>query len=154
MEDLHAITQNSIQDLLKIGVVLPSVQEGVYVPQNYSEIPNMGEENIGDLMGRISSYVQYIEYQTSLAEVDYETWNYRYDFERKKIMLTLSSERRDLMEAKADSQLELQKNNLMQRYSKMKLLKAILEGQKRIADSLSRELSRRSLVYQMQRCGL
>jgi len=151
--ELHTNTQNSITELQQIGVVIPSVREGVNVPSDYSHIPNMGENNLGDLMGRIASYVQYLEYQCSLVEVDYEMCNTAYEFEKKRIMLGLPAERRDLMEAKAEAQLELQKNNLMQRYSKMILLKSILDGQKRIADSLSRELSRRSLVMQMQRGG-
>jgi hypothetical protein len=151
--ELHTNTQNSITELQQIGVVIPSVREGVNVPSDYSHIPNMGENNLGDLMGRIASYVQYLEYQCSLVEVDYEMWNTAYEFEKKRIMLSLPAERRDLMEAKAEAQLEIQKNNLMQRYSKMILLKSILDGQKRIADSLSRELSRRSLVMQMQRGG-
>lgn len=154
MDELHTTTQNAISNLQQVGVVLPSVQEGVSVPPDYSHIPNMGDGNIGDLMGRIASYIQYIEYQTSLAEVDYENWNSAFEFEKKKRMLSLAAERRDIMEAKAEAGLEQQKQPLMQKYAKMVLLKSILEGQKRIADSLSRELSRRSLVLQMQRGGI
>jgi len=154
MNNLHTNTQNSLNELQLIGAVLPSVQEGISVPSDFSSIPNLGEGNIGEVMGRIASYIQYLEYQTSVAEVDYEMWNSAFEFEKKRLMLTLENERRDLMEAKAEALLADQKNNVMQRYSKMKLLKAILEGQKRISDALSRELSRRSLVLQMQRGGI
>ena len=153
MDELHTTTQNALTNLQQIGVVLPGVQEGVSVPSDYSHIPNLGENNIGDLMGRIASYIQYLEYQTSLAEVDYESWNGAYEFEKKKILLTLSTERRDIMEARIEVQLEEQKKIVMQKYSKLVLLKSILEGQKRTSDSLSRELSRRNLVLQMQRGG-
>ena len=46
------------------------------------------------------------------------------------------------------------KNIVLQKYSELKLMKALLDGKRRLADSLSRELSRRSLVLQMQRGGI
>lgn len=154
MNNLHTTVQNSVQELQSIGVVVPSIQDAISVPSDFSHIPNFGENNIGDLMGRIASYISYLEYQSSIAEVDHEAWNSSYEFEKKKIMLTLETERRDIMEAKADVQLEQQKQNLMLKYSKVKLIKSLLDGQKRLSDALSRELSRRSLVLQMQRGGL
>ena len=153
MDELHTSTQNAINIITQVGAVLPGVRESVTVPSDFSSIPNYGEGNIGDLMGRVASYIQYLEYQVSLAEVDYEAWNGAYEFEKKRIMLTLASERRDIMEAKAEEHLVEAKQNVMTKYSKLILLKAILEGQKRMSDSLSRELSRRGLVLQLQRSG-
>lgn len=154
MEEMHTTTQNAISEIIQAGVVPPSAQQGVTVPSDYSHISNMGENNIGELMGRVATYIQYLEYQVSLAEVDYENWNGQYEFEKKRIMLSLPSERRDIMEAKADEKLQNQRQITIEKHSKLILLKAILEGQKRISDSLSRELSRRNLVMQMQRGGL
>ncbi len=151
MEDLHATTQAAIGTIIGKGIAIPSASTDANIFLDFSKIPNEGEGNIGDLMGQLAAYLQYLEYCVSLAEVDYEAWLGVYEFEHKKIMLTLPTERRDIMEARIDSQLESKKINLMTRFSSLKLLKAILEGKKRMMDTLSRELSRRSLVLQTQR---
>lgn len=153
MDEMHTVTQNAVNTITQLGAVLPGVQQNVTVPPDYSTIPDYGNENIGELMGRVASYIQYLEYQVSLASVDYDNWNGAYEFEKKRIMLGLTSERRDIMEAKADLQLQQQKQLVMEKSAKLILLKAILDGQKRVLDSLSRELSRRSLVLQLQRSG-
>lgn len=154
MDELHGSTQSAINSLLQLGVALPLNTTDAEIPSDYSRIGNSGEGNIGDLMGHLASYLQFLEYQTSLAEADHDAWNNVYEFEKKKLMLTVESKRRDLMEAEVENQILDKKNILMTKYAKMKLLKAILEGKRKILDSLSRELSRRSLVLQIQRGGM
>lgn len=154
MTELHSNTITAVNTITQRGVALPGAQRDIEVPSDYSMIPNMGEGNIGDLMGQVAAYVQFLEYQVGLAEVEYDSWNNHYEFEKKRIMLTLENSRRDIMEAQAETRLTQLKNTVLQRYSELKLLKALLEGKRRLSDSLSRELSRRSLVLQMQRGGL
>jgi hypothetical protein len=154
MNSLHQNTQQVLDSLTGKGVALPSVQQSITVQPDYSRIPDTGEGNIGDLIGRVTAYIQYLESQVGIAEIESDSWQNTYEYERKRIMLTLPNERRDIMEAKADEQLQNLKLNAFQKQSIFKLLKTLLEGSRRVADSLSRELSRRSLVLQMQRSGL
>jgi len=154
MNNLHQNTQQVLNDLTSKGVALPLVQANIAVQPDYSRIPDTGEGNIGDLIGRITAYINYLESQVGIAEIEADSWQNVYEYERKKIMLALPNERRDIMEAKADEKIENLKLTAFQKQSTFKLLKTILEGNRRIADSLSREISRRSLVLQMQRNGL
>lgn len=151
MDNLHDVTQNAVAALASRGISSPQQMPDIEIHSDYSRIPNQGEGNIGDKMGAIASYLQYLEYCVSLAEVDYEAWLNSYEFQKKRTLLSLPTERRDISEARAEQQHEQLKTQVMQKYSTLKLLKSILEGKKRIADSLSRELSRRSLVLQMSR---
>lgn len=150
--------QNTIDQVLhsieSSGIQVPSAGADANVPSDYSSIPDMGEGNIGDLMGALASYINFLEYRVGLAEATYETFNHHYEFEKKRLLLTLPSERRDIMEAKVDTQLLEMSRSVLQKYTEMKLLKTLLDGKKRMFDSLSRELSRRSLVFQMSRGGI
>ncbi len=153
MSDLHASTLLARTNVLQQGVSLPAQVDNIDIQTTFSDIPDQGINNIGDVMGRLAAYISFLEYQVSLAEADYEAWENHYDFEKKKILLTLDSARRDLMEAQADQQLEHLIMNIREKYTRMKLLKSLLDGKKRVFDALSRELSRRSLVYKMQGMG-
>lgn len=150
----HRDTTSAQTQIVSDGVALPMQQQDTSVPSTYSSIPNFGPGNIGDVMGHLASYISFLEYQTSLAETDYSSWSQYYDFEKKKILLTLESERKDIMDAKADQQLEELLGTLREKYAKMKLMKSLLEGKKRVFDSLSRELSRRALVQRMESAGV
>jgi hypothetical protein len=153
MTDLHTITSQAQTEILMQGISLPGSVQLVDVPSDYSSIPNMGEGNIGDLMGRLAAYIEFLEYQVSLSEVENETWANMLEHERKRIMLTLPSERKDMMEAKADEQLTTIIRTVQEKYTKLRLMKALLDGRKRTLDTLSRELSRRNLIMQASRSG-
>ena len=146
MSDLHPDTLLAQTNIVRQGVALPGRIDDISVPSNYSSIPNTGEDNIGDLMGRLASYIEFVEYQNSLAEVEYETWSNYLEFEKKKLMLTVNPGRKDMMEAEVNSMLEAQIKNVQEKYNRMRLLKALLEGKKRILDTLSRDLTRRAMV--------
>lgn len=146
--------QQILQSVRDTGVSIPSAGTDVDVPSDYSHIPNLGEGNIGDVMGRLASYISFLEWTVSMAETQHDSYVHFYEFEKKRLLLTLEPERKDIMEAKVETQLFEISRTTLQKYSEMKLLKALLEGKRRIFDSLSRELSRRSLVLQMQRGGI
>jgi hypothetical protein len=154
MSEMHASTTQALQSLASQGITAPGEVSEITVPSNYSEIPDHGEGNLGDLMGQLASFLSYLEHQYSIRESEYDLWSNQLEFERKRVLLTLENERKDLMEAKVESAVAGLKTVVMTKYTEMKLLKAILEGKKRIAESLSRELSRRNLVFQMSRGGL
>lgn len=143
-----------LQAIHNSGVQTPDAGSDANVPSDYSTIPNMGAGNIGDLMGQLASYIHFLEYRVGLAEATYDAFSYHYELEKKRLLLTLPSDRKDIMEAKVETQLAELSENVLTRYTEMKLLKTLLDGKKRMFDSLSRELSRRSLVLQMQRGGL
>jgi len=156
MSDLHQVTQNSIDHLTSLGISAPQAREDATVPYNYSEIPDMGQGNIGDVMGRLASYIEYLEYQVSIAESDFDVTEQGFEFTKKRKLLLATTQRRDLMEAEidSDSEVAIMKGIVMQKSSHLILLKSILEGKKRVFDSLSRELSRRNLIMQQRRVGL
>lgn len=147
-----AVTATSAEhEVLQQGFDAPSYNSELNIPSDFSSVPNIGEDNIGDLMGRLAAYISFLEYKVSLSEIDYENWNNHYELEKKKILLTLNPERRDLMEARAEVQLEAIINVVAEKRAVYNLMKSMLEGKKRIADALSRDLSRRNLVFQMSR---
>lgn len=149
-----AVTASLIEnEFAQQGFNAPSAVENFNLPSDFSDIPNFGENNIGELMGRVAADINYLEYKTSLAAIDYENWNNHYEIEKKKVLLTLSQERRDLMEARAEVAVASIANVVAQKKAMYSLLKSMLDGKKRISDALSRDLSRRSLNYQMSRIG-
>ena len=148
------VTASSVeQEFRQQGFSSPSVVDELSLPSDFSTIPNFGENNIGDLIGRVAAYINFLEYKVSLAEIDYENWNNHCELEKKKILLTLPQARRDLMEAEAQIAIEALFNIVAQKKALYNLLKSLLDGKRRIADALSRDLSRRSLINQMQRIG-
>ncbi len=149
-----AVTATSVEtQLAEQGFHAPHAVENFNLPGDFSDIPNFGENNIGELMGRVAADISFLEYKVSLAAIDYENWNSHYELEKKKIILSLEQERRDLMDAKADVQLRVIIEVVAQKKALYNLLKSLLDGKKRISDALSRDLSRRSLIIQLQRGG-
>lgn len=145
------VTATTIEnELVQQGFSRPVAVESFTLPSDFSGIPDFGDNNIGEVMGRVSADISFLEYKVSLASIDYENWNNHYEMEKKKILLTLPQERRDLMEAKVEVQLEAVINVVSQKKAMFNLLKSLLDGKKRISDALSRDLSRRSLIHQMQ----
>lgn len=154
MTEVHTSVEAAQASLLQQGISLPAQQNELAISTLFSSIPDTGVGNIGDIMGSLAAYIAFLEYKVSFMESDYEAWQQAYDFEKKRRMLTLEPERRDIMEAKADAELHDMIITVTGKYTQMKLLKAILEGKTRIFDSLSRELSRRSSMYRMNGMGV
>lgn len=154
MNETHASITTALQSLTSQHIIAPGEVPEIQVPLNYSEIPDHGEGNLGDLMGHLTGYLSYLEHQYSIKEIEYDAWSNQLEFEKKRALLTLEQERKDIMEAKVESQTNSLKLIVMSKYAEMKLLKSILDGKRRVADSLSRELSRRNLVFQMSRGGV
>ena len=118
-------------------------QDSTIVP---ADLTKLNGAQLNNLMNRITLMSDYLGYELAKAEVSHLEAETKYDFHNAKLYLsTTASNKKYAVVAHPES--AMLKELLDQRFARVKLMTALVDGQDKRYKALSRELTRRQMDW-------